>query len=86
MNDETLVGLLLAQAAARGEAAALRSRRDGVWKAVSWRAWERRARALAARLVADLAGLMAGATVPIYPSSCPGTSRSTAASSRRPSR
>jgi long-chain acyl-CoA synthetase len=87
----TLARLFLKQVAARGDATALRSKRDGVWTPVSWREWERRARALAARLVeagvargdrvaifgqtreewlvADLAGLMAGATtVPIYPS------------------
>ena len=92
MSEEgTLAKLFLAQAAARGDAAALRSKRDGEWRPVSWREWERRARAVAARiveagiepgdrvaifgstreewLVADLAGLMAGATtVPIYPS------------------
>ncbi len=91
MGEETLVSLFLHQARARGEAPGLRSKRDGRWQDVSWREWERRARALAARLVeagvergdrvaifgntreewlvADLAGLMAGATtVPIYPS------------------
>ena len=91
MGEETLVGLFVAQARARGEAPALRSKRGGAWVAISWAEWERRARAVAARLVesgvepgdrvaifgstreewlvADIAGLMAGATtVPIYPS------------------
>ncbi|HEY1696934.1 MAG TPA: AMP-dependent synthetase/ligase [Polyangiaceae bacterium] len=92
MSDQaTLPRLFLAQAAARGDAAAMRSKKNGAWLPVSWREWERRARCAAARLVeagvepgdrvaifgntreewmvADLAGLMAGAaTVPIYPS------------------
>jgi long-chain acyl-CoA synthetase len=91
MGEETLVSLFLAQARSRAVAAALRSKHEGQWRAVSWTEWEKRARAVAARLVewgvergdrvaifgntreewlvADLAGLMAGATtVPIYPS------------------
>jgi long-chain acyl-CoA synthetase len=91
VSEETLVGLFVAQARARADAPALRSKRDGAWVAVSWKEWERRARAVAASLVeagiergdrvaifgstreewlvADIAGLMAGATtVPIYPS------------------
>jgi long-chain acyl-CoA synthetase len=91
MSEDTLVSLFLAQARARGEAPALRSKLEGEWRPVSWTEWERRARAVAAWLVeagvergdrvaifgntreewlvADLGGLMVGATtVPIYPS------------------
>jgi long-chain acyl-CoA synthetase len=47
----TLVSLFLAQSRARGDRAALRSKKDGAWRPVSWTDWEKRARALAARLV-----------------------------------
>ena len=47
----TLARLFLKQAAARGDAPGLKSKQGGVWTPVSWREWERRARALAARLV-----------------------------------
>ncbi len=64
MSDETLVGLFLSQAAARGDAAALRSKREGTWCPVSWREWERRARAVAARLVE--AGVERGDRVAVF--------------------
>ncbi len=64
MSDETLVGLFLAQTAARGDAAALRSKREGAWCPVSWREWERRARAVAARLVE--AGVERGDRVAVF--------------------
>jgi long-chain acyl-CoA synthetase len=64
MSDETLVGLFLSQAAARGDAAALRSKREGAWCPVSWREWERRARAVAARLVE--AGVERGDRVAVF--------------------
>ncbi|HEY6461921.1 MAG TPA: AMP-dependent synthetase/ligase [Polyangiaceae bacterium] len=52
MSDQTtLPRLFLAQAAARGDAAAMRSKKDGAWVPTSWREWERRARTVAARLV-----------------------------------
>jgi long-chain acyl-CoA synthetase len=91
MSEKTLVSSFVAQAQARADAPALRSKRGGAWVTTSWKEWERRARAVAARLVeagvergdrvaifgstreewlvADIAGLMAGATtVPVYPS------------------
>ena len=65
MSDAaTLPRLFLKQAAARGDAPALKSKRDGVWQPVSWREWERRARALAARLVE--AGVAPGDRVAIF--------------------
>jgi long-chain acyl-CoA synthetase len=64
MSGETLVGTFLAQAASRGDAPALRSKHGGVWRDVSWREWERRARAVAARLVE--AGVEAGDRVAVF--------------------
>ena len=64
MSDETLVGLFLSQAAARGDSAALRSKREGAWCPVSWREWERQARAVAARLIE--AGVERGDRVAVF--------------------
>jgi long-chain acyl-CoA synthetase len=64
MSEETLVGTFLAQAAVRGDAPALRSKHEGVWRPVSWREWERRGRAVAARLVE--AGVEPGDRVAIF--------------------
>jgi long-chain acyl-CoA synthetase len=64
MSEETLVGTFLAQAAVRGDAPALRSKHEGVWRPVSWREWERRGRAVAARLVE--AGVQPGDRVAIF--------------------
>ena len=60
----TLVTLFLAQSKVLGERTALRSKKDGEWRPVSWTEWERRARALAARLV-DL-GVQAGDRVAVF--------------------
>ena len=64
MSEETLVGTFLAQAAVRGEAPALRSKHEGAWRPVSWCEWERRGRAVAARLVE--AGVEPGDRVAIF--------------------
>jgi long-chain acyl-CoA synthetase len=64
MSDETLVATFLAQARVRGDVPALRSKREGEWRPVSWREWERRSRAVAARLVE--AGVGAGDRVAVF--------------------
>jgi long-chain acyl-CoA synthetase len=60
----TLVSLFLAQSRALGDRTALRSKKDGAWKPVSWKEWERRARGLAGRLV-DL-GVEPGDRVAVF--------------------
>jgi len=63
-DADTLVAMFLAQARARAGKTALRSKKNGAWQAVTWAEWERRARALAARLVA--AGIEAGDRVAVF--------------------
>jgi len=61
---DTLVSLFLAQARARGDGTALRSKVGGEWRPTSWRTWERRARAVAGALVE--AGVAPGDRVAIF--------------------
>lgn len=64
MPAENLVAVFLEQVRARGSATALRSKRDGQWVPTSWSEWERRARAVAAALVA--AGVQKGDRVAVF--------------------
>jgi long-chain acyl-CoA synthetase len=61
---DNLVALFLEQVRARGDATALRSKREGHWVPTSWKDWLRRARAVAAALVA--AGVQKGDRVAVF--------------------
>ena len=63
-DPASLVSTFLAQTVVRGDAPALRSKKEGVWRPVSWREWEKRSRAVAAHLVE--AGVAAGDRVAIF--------------------
>jgi len=58
---QTLCAMFQAQAAAQGDAPALHTRRDGAWRAVSWREYARRVEAAALALMTD--GLAPGQAV-----------------------
>src|SRR5690349_20656111 len=64
MGEVTLVRTFLDQARTSGRRAALRTKRRGVWEAVSWTEWEARARSVAAALAA--AGVATGERVAIF--------------------